>query len=123
MACMPSRSVTSWMYSFGISTPLLLGQPLSGAERRRCHDIEIAGVGGQVVRRAFDLEKYGSLDAGEGADAGQDHCVFLADAIELHLLLEAIPGHVGAHFLDHAIDGPGNRRGVRLLAEAEDRIA
>src|SRR5258707_4352266 len=122
MACMPSRSVTSWMYSFGISAPLLLGQPLAGAERRRCHDIEIAGVGGQVVRRAFDLEKYGSLDAGEGPDAGQDHGVFGADAIELHLLLEAISRHVGAHFLDHAVDGPGDRGAVRLCAEAEDRV-
>src|SRR5712692_2990866 len=119
MACMPSRSVTSWMYSFGISTPLLLGQPLAGAERRRCHDIEIAGVSGKIVRRAFDLEKHGSLDAGEGADAGQDHGVFGADAIELDLLFEAISRHVGAHFLDHAVDRPGDLRGVRLLAEAE----
>src|SRR5882762_9555421 len=93
MACMPSRSVTSWMYSFGISAPFLLGEPLAGAERRRCHDIEVAGIGRQVVRRAFDLEKYGSLDAGEGADAGQDHGVFRADAIELHLLLKAVSGH------------------------------
>src|SRR2546428_528244 len=122
MACMPSRSVTSWMYSFGISTPLLLGQPLAGAERRRCHDIEIAGKGGQVVGCPLDFEKYGSLDAGERADPGQNHRVFGADAIELHLLFEAISGHVGAHILDHAIDGPRDRSGVRLLAEAEDRV-
>jgi hypothetical protein len=45
------------MYSFGISTPFLLGQPLARAERRRCQRYRIPGIGRKVMRCAFDFEK------------------------------------------------------------------
>src|ERR1044071_7619117 len=96
MACIPSRSVTSWMYSFGMSAPFLFGQPLARAERCRGHDIEIAGISRQVMRRAFDFEEDRSLNTGEGANARQDHGVLAADAVELDLLLQAIAGPVRA---------------------------
>src|SRR5436190_16517312 len=93
------------MYSFAISTPSLLGQPLARAERRRCHDIEIPRVRWQIMRRAFDLEKHGGFDPREGSHAGYDHGAVAADAVELDFLLESISGHVAPHLLHHAFDG------------------
>src|SRR5580692_11792451 len=100
MACMPSRRVTSWIYSFAISVPFLLGKPLAGAESRRSHDIEISGVRGQIVRRPFNFEENGSLQSRECADAREDHRFSRADSIELHFLLEPVSGNVGSHIFD-----------------------
>src|ERR1700686_4125651 len=104
------------MYSFSMSAPLLFGQSLARAERRRCHNIEIPRIRGKIVPRAFDLEKDRGLDTGEGSDTGYDHRVVGTDAIELHLLLEAVSTHVGAHFFHHALNGAGDRCRVRLFA-------
>src|SRR5260370_8307620 len=111
------------MYSFAMSAPLLFGQPLARAERRRCHNIEVPRIRRKIVRRAFDLEIDRGLHTGEGSDTGYDHRVVGTDAIELHLLLEPVSTHVGAHLFRHALDGTGDRRGVRLFAKAKDSVS
>ena len=51
----PGHADTSWS---GV-----LGHPLGDAQCCRGHDVEVAGVGGQVVRGALDLEEDGDLVA------------------------------------------------------------
>src|ERR1700730_10289909 len=111
------------MYSLAMSAPLLFGQSLARAERRRCHNIEIPRIRGKIVPGAFDLKKNRGLDTREGPDTGYDHRIVGTDAIELHLLLEAVSGHVTAYFLHHALDGTGDRCGLRLFAQEEDSIS
>src|SRR5437899_1726903 len=98
MACMPSRSVTSWMYSLGISAPFLLGQPLAGAERRGTGPGRLAGDGGD------DL---GVMHADDAADSGDDRNGGLTAAAH-HADVGRI--EVGAHVDDRHNVGPGRRR-------------
>ena len=51
------------------------GPAIGGGQRRRGHDVEIAGIGRQVVRRALDLEEDRGLEARARADAGDAHRV------------------------------------------------
>ncbi len=47
-------------------------QPLADPQRRRGHDVEVAGVGRQVVGGALDLEEHAHLGAlGAGRDQGR----------------------------------------------------
>jgi hypothetical protein len=48
-------------------------KPLAGCERRRGHDVQIAGVRGEVMRRVFHFEKHGGLEAAHPADTHVDY--------------------------------------------------
>lgn len=45
-----------------------LGRGLGRAQRRAGHGVQVAGIGGQVVRRAFDLEEHGHLKVNQALD-------------------------------------------------------
>src|SRR5690606_4052646 len=129
-AWLPSRSVTSEMKSLSLVGSNMSGRLLclraqgdrfGGAHRRGGHDVEIAGVGGQVVGRALHLKEDARLQARELADAGDDDR--LVDEVELHLLLEAVAGHVGVDLGDHLLDGGLDCRLIAALRQGEDRVA
>jgi hypothetical protein len=54
---------------------------------------------------------------------GDAQRLVVADAFELHRLLQAIAGHIGLHFGDHVFHRFGNRRAVAVLAQAIDGVA
>ena len=58
---------------------------VGGGQRRRGHDVEIAGIGRQVIGRAFDLEEDRRAYALEVAEPGMRTGWLCADALELHL--------------------------------------
>src|SRR5438270_8827080 len=105
-AWLPSRNVTSDMYSFFISgnTRSLgnaCGDPKSGGHGRACHDVQVASVGRQVVGCALDFQKHRCLEAAELACSGNfQRCI---DHVELHLLLEPVARHIRLNILDHAV--------------------
>src|SRR3546814_2240411 len=69
---------------------------LGGPKRRRGHDVEIAGVSRQVMRRALDLEENADFQAGEAAaHFGNMQRRVAADAFELHRLFEPVAGNIG----------------------------
>ena len=62
---------------------------LGGAQCGRGHDVEISGIGGQVMAGPFDLEQDGDLDPGQFlAGFGQDQRVVRPYPLELRFLLE-----------------------------------
>jgi hypothetical protein len=66
------------------------GELFGGAQRGRGRDVEVAGVGVQVVRGAFDLEERRHLPSGSrGAGADESVEVFvIGDRGDLNGLLE-----------------------------------
>jgi hypothetical protein len=67
------------------------------------HDVEVAGVGRQVMGGAFDFEEDRGLQAGEFARPGMFNGAS-PGYVELHLLLEAIARHIGLHGGGHLDD-------------------
>src|SRR5690606_12394688 len=100
-----------------------LRDALADRERRGGHDVEIAGVGGQVVRGSFDLEKHRCLEPRVSRAARNALRTPRSDALELHLLLEAVSGDVALYLALHRLDRVSYPGRVRRLGEREDRIA
>src|SRR3546814_12729675 len=87
------------------SRGLLLQPPrsdlLGGGKRGGGHNVEVTGIGRQIVGRTFDLEEYAGLDALERADSGNFHWIVGAEPLELHLLLEPIARNICTDLRDH----------------------
>src|SRR3546814_21016641 len=90
----------------GKSSRGLLRQPprselLGGGKRGGGQNVEVTGIGRQIVGRTFDLEEYAGLDALERADSGNFHWIVGAEPLELHLLLEPIARNICTDLRDH----------------------
>ena len=81
-----------------------LGHAFGGAQRGAGHDVEVAGVGRQVVRGAFHLQEDRGLQAVHAARRRGCASAVGVDAVELHLLLEPVARHIGLHVGGHALD-------------------
>src|SRR3546814_15421862 len=81
------------------------GDLLGGGKRGGGHNVEVTGIGRQIVGRTFDLEEYAGLDALERADSGNFHWIVGAEPLELHLLLEPIARNICTDLRDHCLDG------------------
>src|SRR5262245_6199928 len=96
------------------------GEPLASRESGRRHDVEIAGIGRQVMRRAFYLEKDRYLQARQFAEARNVQRPLRRNAIELHFLLQSVARYVGLDLAEHIADRRADRRLVRTgFGEAE----
>src|SRR5699024_8236638 len=98
MAWLPSRMVTSEIYSFwsvmgassGGGLQSRLGQLFGTGLGRGRHDVEIAGIGRQVVGGAFDFQIDRRLEAADPAHAGHVERRVRGNFLELHLLFQAV---------------------------------
>src|SRR3546814_16589341 len=78
---------------------------LGGFHRRRGHDVEVAGIGRQVVSRAFDLKEHRDLEPGVFAVHLRDlQRAVGADVLELHRLLEPVARDIALHFCTHSTE-------------------
>src|SRR3546814_20095987 len=59
------------------------GDLLGGGKRGGGHNVEVTGIGRQIVGRTFDREEYAGLDALERADSGNFHWIVGAEPLEL----------------------------------------
>src|SRR5579872_5460746 len=108
---MPSRSVTSTTLMrldafllMGSRREVELDEALGRGQRRRGHDVEIPGIGREIMRRPLDLEEDRHLEARAIAETGDAQRIVVAEPLELHAMLHAIAGDVAPHLLDHLAD-------------------
>src|SRR5438105_6359283 len=127
MACIPSRSVTSWMYTAGPLTarPPPGAEPLPDPQGSRGHDVKVAGVGREVVAGAGDFEENRDLPAGGGRKIGAERVerVVITEAGDLHRLLEPVARYVGGDVGHHRLDRLPDGVVVDVVHEAQDGIA
>jgi len=81
------------------------GDALGRAECRGGHDVQVAGVGRQVMGGAFHFQEDGGLQAAEAAQARDVHGLVFRDLVKLHFLLQAITGDIAVDRLDHFFHG------------------
>ena len=95
-----------------------------GAQGSAGHDVEVAGVSGQIVGSTLDLEEDRGLEPAHVVpDARDADRTGGLDAVELHLLLEAVARHIGLNRSGHALDRFGNRLLVGEVAQGIDGVA
>src|SRR5690554_6565846 len=81
------------------------GDALGGTEGGGGHDVQVAGVRGQVMGCAFHFQEDGGFQATEAAETRDVHGLIFRNDVELDFLLEAVARHVGRHGLHHFFDG------------------
>src|SRR6266536_1541751 len=112
LAWLPSRnveSITRTPRGSAIGDPLPrlepLGDLLADPHRRRGHDVQVPGIGRQVVASALHLHEDGDLLV-----------------VEDRLPAQPVARHVGAHRRHHLVDRGGHRLLVHRAGQRVDRI-
>src|SRR5690554_2501628 len=99
------------------------GDALGGTEGGGGHDVQVAGVRGQVMGCTFHFQEDGGFQATEAAETRDVHGLVFRNDIELDFLLEAVARHVGRHGLHHFFDGGFHCRLVSCIRQHVHGVA
>ena len=94
----------------------------AGCQRRRCHDIEVPRVGGQVIGGAFNLKEYRGLKSAEVANTRYMQAFPRPHTLKLRGLLHPVARHVLPDARNHGVDRARNTGLVCGLGQRDHRV-